>query len=1033
MSARLLLGQVLVLVLVVALNNLLAATASSRFPAGVGSPLSIAAATRQRSENEQPRRRSNAYAGVIRKKGQAAAPKTGRAQGASAGAGAGAGTGAELISGSPRFPRNQHRRDRRSDAGGGRGSDTTRVTTSSFTTAFEAALQDAFQSIQVGDEATCRKKAATLLDILTRAIGKHDGGHADSGVHKGEGRPAVPTEPFHVDPTWSVQLTLGGAQGVEERKRAPIKIVLSVGCVLMDAYTSFPTVPEFRQVLVKLLQRGLNPNTVTPWMISQTLPLLWRALVHHRYDISLFQAIFHAAAGSRNVSSNSLIAPQHNSWFGSTVHNVALTANTQFAASAVVLQARQGISPLHLLLFPQETTDSTMKFLFEANKRLQSAMGNDDVEVTTDRLRFPGDVIHEFDGIETVSPTFRALRQVMSEMSLAMSSKISEEVADAHYSMWLSGPNGTPSSRQSSTPLCDVALQLPSNGWNALHVMATKGWHRLLKRMRLDMVAARNMTCTSNPARRLHAEIAAALSQGTFCCQQTPLHVAALHNHRQVYAELVKLWDLSTDGVNENTMPEQPHIDVLRNQPHQPLAHNASFRLASDQHDKPDNAAQRLRHLRQQTHARAAFKAGSKQKQKNELSQLEGSAKTSQPWEGSLSNAKVTAKAALAARLLTDAPNGTDAAEHVLQKGASTSKLNGNAQTSFCNIVDIRAMPNLRSMQEILIRQEPVIFRGAAEYFGLWHHVDDLTGMRTETEGTDVWSFQSLREDFGEVEVVTQATDAAGVQSIQHRRLKDFLGTFSSPAAIPECLSSSDLYLSNPQLLHGTNLTAPIDFMRAIPGLNVVQHTEESSTPGLEKSLRMFIGPATDSRAMHHHEMTLNILLHGRKHWTLLPPAQSYISSRPGPVWYSDFVFDRLQKKLSMGNFHVGNRTSSSSRCTSRADGSVRCNSEDSTWVHVNTTASYDYALCTQEKGDAILVPHEWGHATYSLQDSVGYAFMMDYTPYHSAVPGHDLEQAFHRRTAPQVLPEWVTAPNFHSWFHDIRAKDVGVDNSLKP
>ena len=229
-------------------------------------------------------------------------------------------------------------------------------------------------------------------------------------------------------------------------------------------------------------------------------------------------------------------------------------------------------------------------------------------------------------------------------------------------------------------------------------------------------------------------------------------------------------------------MPEQPHIDVLRNQPHQPLAHNASFRLASDQHDKPDNAAQRLRHLRQQTHARAAFKAGSKQKQKNELSQLEGSAKTSQPWEGSLSNAKVTAKAALAARLLTDAPNGTDAAEHVLQKGASTSKLNGNAQTSFCNIVDIRAMPNLRSMQEILIRQEPVIFRGAAEYFGLWHHVDDLTGMRTETEGTDVWSFQSLREDFGEVEVVTQATDAAGVQSIQHRRLKDFLGTFSSPA-----------------------------------------------------------------------------------------------------------------------------------------------------------------------------------------------------------------------------------------------------------
>lgn len=94
------------------------------------------------------------------------------------------------------------------------------------------------------------------------------------------------------------------------------------------------------------------------------------------------------------------------------------------------------------------------------------------------------------------------------------------------------------------------------------------------------------------------------------------------------------------------------------------------------------------------------------------------------------------------------------------------------------------------------------------------------------------------------------------------------------------------------------------------------------------------------------------------------------------PVWYNDFVLDRLQKKLSMGNFRIGNRAPSSSptRCTSLPDGSSRCDAEDSqSWMHVNTTAPYDYALCTQEEGDAILVPHEWGHVcnnAFAFDDS---------------------------------------------------------------
>lgn len=569
MPTRILLAQVLTLVLIT-LNPSLVATASPLLPAGVASvvlfssslPFSIAAARQQQSGNEQSRKKFNAYAGVRKKR---LTPDRGRTQGTSA-----IGTGSEPIARAPRVvPRRRFQRETTStssrtvDAGGRLHKNTPRAAaTSSFTTAFETALQDAFQSIQVGDEAACRKKAATLLDILNAAIGEHDkrrGEHhhaaaaGDSEVHKGQqqvGSSSLTKEPFRVDPTWSVPLTLGVAQGGggEARKRgAPIKIVLSVGGVLMDAYTSFPTVPEFREVLIKLLELGLDPNTVTPWMVTQTLPLLWRALIHHRYDITLFRALLAAAAGNNvatmtaangsDVVSNSSVAPpppppqqrSSSSWFGSSI---VVQEKEVASATAAVPEARQegGLSPLHLLLFPQETTDSTMKFLFEANKRLQRALGNDDVEVTTDRLRFPGDVIHEFDGLEAVSPTFRSLQQVMSEMSLATSSKISEEVALAHYSMWLSGPDAAAaaaasSSRQWSsssnnstrtgTPLCDVALPLASNGWNAFHILAVKGWHRLLKKMRLDMmmVAPRNLTCTSNPSRRLHTEIASALAQ----------------------------------------------------------------------------------------------------------------------------------------------------------------------------------------------------------------------------------------------------------------------------------------------------------------------------------------------------------------------------------------------------------------------------------------------------------------------------------------------------------------------------------------
>ena len=92
------------------------------------------------------------------------------------------------------------------------------------------------------------------------------------------------------------------------------------------------------------------------------------------------------------------------------------------------------------------------------------------------------------------------------------------------------------------------------------------------------------------------------------------------------------------------------------------------------------------------------------------------------------------------------------------------------------------------------------------------------------------------------------------------------------------------------------------------------------------------------------------------------------------PVWYNDFVLQKLDDPAFASS---GGRAAavvvpttasesnrSATRHTCRNDAGQACTIDSSTHLPFSDddgTIS-QYHVCTQEEGDAILVPHEWGH-----------------------------------------------------------------------
>jgi len=115
------------------------------------------------------------------------------------------------------------------------------------------------------------------------------------------------------------------------------------------------------------------------------------------------------------------------------------------------------------------------------------------------------------------------------------------------------------------------------------------------------------------------------------------------------------------------------------------------------------------------------------------------------------------------------------------------------------------------------------------------------------------------------------------------------------------------------------------------------------NSPFQPQPAQFYLGPAGAGAPMHYHGDAFNVLAHGRKRWWLFPPDAANFSTVPASQWVREAVPDLCG----------------------------RCERRELELRHCPLTL-------TQEAGDLLFVPRDWGHAVLNLQPAVGYAVEFD-------------------------------------------------------
>lgn len=105
----------------------------------------------------------------------------------------------------------------------------------------------------------------------------------------------------------------------------------------------------------------------------------------------------------------------------------------------------------------------------------------------------------------------------------------------------------------------------------------------------------------------------------------------------------------------------------------------------------------------------------------------------------------------------------------------------------------------------------------------------------------------------------------------------------------------------------------------------------------LKNSPQFYLGSAGTGAPVHFHTHAYNVLVHGRKKWTLLPPRHSLYATEHIQNWLKGDQYKKLKEEGAM-------------------------------------------LECIQEPGDVLYVPSSWGHGVLNLAESVGYAMEFDFS-----------------------------------------------------